>query len=109
VELALLLPRLRPFFPRLAVACLVLDLLLLGYRYNPIVAPGLDLAPPPSLAYLIARAHGPEAPFRVEGEAFDLMPGLPAVYGLWDARGNDPMRPAVGARMVGEALMADYR
>lgn len=109
VELALLLPRLRPSFPRLAVACLALDLLLLGYRYNPIVPRELDLAPPPSLAFLVAAAHGPEAPFRVLGEGFDLMPGLPAVYGLWDARGNDPMRPAAGASMVGEALMANYR
>jgi hypothetical protein len=110
VEVALLVPRLRPAFPRLALVCVALDLALLGWRYNPIVARDLDLQPPPALAHLIAAAHGPEAPFRVTGEVYDMMPGLPAVYGLWDARGNDPMRPAAGARMVGRALVADnYR
>ncbi len=108
-ELALLIPRLRPAFPRLAVACLALDLFLLGWRYNPIVPPRLDLAPPPALAYVIAASHGPEAPFRVVGGGFDMMPGLPAVYGLWDARGNDPMRPAAAALQVGQALMDGYR
>ena len=35
--LALLVPRLRPWFPRIAVAGLALDLALLGLRYQPAV------------------------------------------------------------------------
>ena len=101
---ALLVPRLRRAFPAAVVACVALDLALLGWRYNPIVPRSFDLAPPPALAYLIAAARGPEAPFRVTGELYDLMPELPAIYGLWDTRGNDPMRPAAAARMVRQVL-----
>jgi hypothetical protein len=102
--IALLVPRLRRAFPAAVVACVALDLALLGWRYNPIVPRSLDLAPPPALAYLIAATRGPEAPFRVTGELYDLMPELPAIYGLWDTRGNDPMRPAAAARMVRQVL-----
>ncbi|HXO22376.1 MAG TPA: YfhO family protein [Thermoanaerobaculia bacterium] len=102
--LALLVPRWRPAFPPVAVACLALDLLLLGVRYNPIVPASFDLAPPPSLAFLVERNRGPEAPFRVLAEGYDLASNLPAFYGLWDPRGNDPMRPAAAARVVGKAF-----
>ncbi len=106
---ALLVPRLRPAFPAVVLAAVALELALLGWRYNPVVRSDLDLSPPPALAYLIAASRGPEAPFRVSAEGADLMPELPAIYGLWDVRGNDPMRPAAAARMVRQALQPGDR
>jgi hypothetical protein len=98
---ALLVPRLRPRFAPLAVAAVTLDLFLLGVRYHPAVPARLDLAPPPTIAYLMQRQEQAPAPFRVSCEDFDLPPNLNALYGLWDPRGYDPMRPEDAARMVG--------
>jgi len=100
---ALLVPRLRPGFAPLAVAAVTVDLFLLGVRYHPPVPARLDLAPPPTLAWLMQRqqAAGAAAPFRVSFEDFDLPSNLNALYGLWDPRGYDPMRPEDPARMVG--------
>nr|MDP9122773.1 hypothetical protein [Acidobacteriota bacterium] len=50
---ALLVPRLRRLFPWVAVACLGLDLGLLGGHYLPLVPARFDLAPPPAVAALI--------------------------------------------------------
>ncbi|HEV7518484.1 MAG TPA: hypothetical protein VGR07_19480, partial [Thermoanaerobaculia bacterium] len=102
--LALVSRRLRPWFPQIAVAGLALDLLLLGVRYQPAVPQRFDLAPPPALAYLVEEARRSPVPFRVIAEGYDLMPNLGALYGLWDPRGNDPMRPAAAARVVGRRL-----
>ncbi|MEA2694542.1 MAG: hypothetical protein QOJ16_3929 [Acidobacteriota bacterium] len=107
--LALVSQRLRPWFPRIAIAGLALDLLLLGVRYQPAVPRRFDLAPPPALAYLIAEARRSPVPFRVIAEGYDLMPNLAALYGLWDPRGNDPMRPAAAARVVGRGLRGSYQ
>jgi hypothetical protein len=98
---ALLVPRLRAGFAPLAVAAVTLDLFLLGVRYHPPVPARLDLAPPPTVAYLMQRQQEAPAPFRVSFEDFDLPPNLNALYGLWDPRGYDPMRPEDAARMVG--------
>lgn len=102
---ALLVPRLRPFFPPVAVAAVTLDLFLLGVRYHPPAPARLDLAPPPSVAWLMDRSRAAKAaggpPFRVSFEDFDLPSNLNALYGLWDPRGYDPMRPEDAARMVG--------
>jgi hypothetical protein len=98
---ALLVPRLRPGFAPLALSATVLDLFLLGCRYHPAVPPPLDLAPPPTLAYLMRQSQAAATPFRVSFEDFDLPPNLNALYGLWDPRGYDPMRPEDAARMVG--------
>ncbi|HYL05728.1 MAG TPA: hypothetical protein VE075_06795 [Thermoanaerobaculia bacterium] len=98
---ALLAPRLRPRFAPLAVAAVTLDLFLLGVRYHPPVPARLDLAPPPTVAYLMQRQEQSPAPYRVSFEDFDLPPNLNALYGLWDPRGYDPMRPEDAARMVG--------
>jgi hypothetical protein len=98
---ALLVPRLRPGFAPLVVAAVTLDLFLLGVRYHPPVPAQLDLAPPPTLAYLERQAEAAGAPFRVSFEDFDLAPNLNVLYGLWDPRGYDPMRPEDAARMVG--------
>jgi len=98
---ALLVPRLRPSFPALAVAAVTLDLFLLGVRYHPPVPARLDLAPPPTVAWLMQRQAAAREPYRVSFEDFDLPPNLNALYGLWDPRGYDPMRPEDAARMVG--------
>jgi hypothetical protein len=98
---ALLVPRLRPGFPALAVAAVTLDLFLLGVRYHPPVPARLDLAPPPTVAWLMQRQPAVREPYRVSFEDFDLPPNLNALYGLWDPRGYDPMRPEDAARMVG--------
>jgi hypothetical protein len=116
----LLVPRLRPGFAPLVVAAVALDLFLLGVRYHPPVPARLDLAPPPTVAFLMrqsadgaggaggadraggaAAAGGAGSPFRVSFEDYDLPPNLNALYGLWDPRGYDPMRPEDAARMTG--------
>jgi Bacterial membrane protein YfhO len=98
---ALLVPRLRPSFPVLAVGAVTVDLFLLGVRYHPPVPARLDLAPPPTVAWLMERQAAAREPYRVSFEDFDLPPNLNALYGLWDPRGYDPMRPEDAARMVG--------
>jgi hypothetical protein len=107
---ALLVPRLRPAFAPLVVVAVTLDLFLLGVRYHPPVPARLDLAPPPSVAFLVRQAEigaggaagaGAVSPFRVSFEDFDLPPNLNVLYGLWDPRGYDPMRPEDAARMTG--------
>jgi hypothetical protein len=99
---ALLAPRLRPAFPALVVAAATADLFLLGVRYHPPVPARLDLAPPPTVAYMMRRQQAAAVtPFRVSFEDFDLPSNLNALYGLWDPRGYDPMRPEDAARMVG--------
>jgi hypothetical protein len=106
---ALLVPRLRPSFAPLAVAAVTLDLFSLGVRYHPAVPARLDLAPPPPVAYLMERARAAAAPVRVSFENYDLPPNLNALYGLWDPRGYDPMRPHDAARLVGWWLGRRYR
>jgi Bacterial membrane protein YfhO len=98
---ALLVPRLRPGFPVLAVGAVTVDLFLLGVRYHPPVPARLDLSPPPTVAWLMERQAAAGEPYRVSFEDFDLPPNLNALYGLWDPRGYDPMRPEDAARMVG--------
>lgn len=73
---------------------LLCDLALLGARYHPLVPSEQQLATPRSIAWLQERLREAPEPFRVVGAGWDLLPNLGAVYGLWDARGNDPMRPA---------------
>jgi hypothetical protein len=106
--LVLVSRRLRPWFPWIAVAGLALDLLLLGVRYQPAVPRRFNLAPPPALAWLVEEARRSPVPFRVIAEGYDLMPNLASLYGLWDPRGNDPMRPAAAARVVGLGLRGSY-
>jgi hypothetical protein len=101
---ALLLPRLRPRFPAMAVAGVTIELLLLGARYQPAVDPRFDLAAPPALSFLVGQARVAAAPFRVLAEGRDLHANLGALYGLWDPRGNDAMRPSAAARVVAQCL-----
>ncbi len=97
-------PEARRRFARVAVAGLLLDLVLLGVRFNPVVPAALDLAPPPSLAFLMDRARSSPEPFRVLADGYDLQPSLAALYGLWDPRSADPMQPRGTARFVDERL-----
>ena len=98
---ALAVPRLRAGFAPLALAAVTADLFLLGCNYHPPVPARLGLAPPPAVAFVQERARAAAQPFRVACEGFDLPPNLGALYGLWDPRGYDPMRPEDAARLVG--------
>ena len=101
---ALLLPAGRRRFAETALAVLVLDLFLLMVRYHPVPAPGLDLTPPPALAFLMDRARTSREPFRVLAKGYDLHPSLGPMFGLWDARSSDPMHPAGSSRFVRRRL-----
>jgi len=102
------------------LAALIVDLGLLGIRYNPVVPAELDLTPPPALAWVVERQreamemYGPcepggLQPFRVLGDEWTLLANVPALYGLWNLRGHDPMRPAAPARFVDRASLGRYR
>ena len=104
VAVTLRVPRLRPAFPGVALAAVALDLALLGARYHPVLPPAYDLAPPPSLRFLIDEERRSPEPFRVLAESGDLLPNLGPYYGLWDVRGNDPMQPAAPAFVVGRSF-----
>ena len=98
----------RAVLPRAILAGVVLDLFLAGIRYQAAVPGELNLSPPPALAYLAERAHEANAPFRVIARGYDLLPNLGVLYGLWDPRGNDPMRPAEAFRSV-RARLAPHK
>ncbi|HEX2252181.1 MAG TPA: hypothetical protein VHQ65_02810 [Thermoanaerobaculia bacterium] len=105
VALCFALPRLRPWAGRAAVAALVLDLFVFGVRYNPVMAPEHDLAAPPVLARLAELAA--DRPVRMIAEQGELLPNLPALFGLWDPRGNDPMRPHLASMFVAGVLQGE--
>ncbi|MFN7961929.1 MAG: hypothetical protein U0002_11710 [Thermoanaerobaculia bacterium] len=106
--LALALPRLRPWAPRLAVLALAVDLGLLGLRYNPRVAPQYALAPPPALQWLERAAASEPAPLRVVARGFNFLPHLNTLYGLWDPRTGDPMAAAAVDRFEQRLLPPTY-
>jgi len=101
---ALVLPGARRQFALVVMAALLLDLGLLGVRFNPVPPRGLDLSPPPSLAFLLDQARSSPEPFRVLADGYDLQPNLAAVYGLWDPRSCDPMQVSGSARFVNGGL-----
>ncbi|HEV8631004.1 MAG TPA: YfhO family protein [Thermoanaerobaculia bacterium] len=88
----LLVPRARRAFPAVIVSLTLLDLLLLGVRFNPLVPGDEDLGAPPAVARLLAARRG-APPFRVAAVGPALLPNLAALYGLADARVYDPMAP----------------
>jgi hypothetical protein len=98
------LPRWRRAFAAVALAAVTADLFLLGAPYYPALPHRFDLAPPPALAFLIAQTRSVPDPFRVAAENRDLLPNLGVLYGLWDPRGNDPMRPADATRLLAARL-----
>lgn len=103
-------PRLRRAFPAVAVAALGLDLFLLFVRYHPAVSgEAFSLAAPPALARLAEEARQAPEPFRVMAEGRDLEPDLGALYGLWDPRGYDPMRPADAALVAGRGFLPRFK
>ena len=104
-------PRLRRAFPAVALVVVAADLFVLGVRYHALVPPDLDLSPdeaPPALAWLVERQREARTPFRVSGEGTDLFPNLPAAYGLWSARVNDPMQPRAASLLVRRRLGAHF-
>jgi hypothetical protein len=105
----LLHPRLRRAAPLVAVAALGLDLGLLLARYHPAVPASFDLAAPPALARLADEARKAPEPFRVMAEGNDLEPDLGALYGLWDPRGYDPMRPADATLVAGRGFLPRFK
>lgn len=94
---ALAVPRWRRALPVVVLPLLAADLALAGARYNPLVSPELDLAPPEGVRFLRTR-EGP--PFRVHAVGPRFLPYLPSIYELWDARGFDPMRPGEAERIM---------
>ena len=98
------LPRRRPAFAAVALVAVTADLFLLGAPYYPALPRQLDLVPPPALAFMIRQARTSPVPFRVVAEKRDLLPSLAVLYGLWDPRGNDPMRPANAQRLLAARL-----
>jgi hypothetical protein len=101
---ALLVPSWRRRFPAVAAVGVAAELFVLGGRYQPAVAPSFNLAPPPALAFLASQARGAAGPFRVAAVGRDLHANLGALYGLWDPRGNEPMRPVAAARLAARLL-----
>jgi hypothetical protein len=101
---ALLVPRWRRRFAVAAAAGAVAELFVFGVRLQPAIDPRFDLAPPAALGFLMGRQHSAPAPFRVLAEGRDLHANLGALYGLWDPRGYDPLRPAAAALVAGERL-----
>lgn len=102
----LLVPRLHPWFPRVALVGLAAELFLLGVRFHPLIRQPYDLAPPPALAYLMEQARKSPEPFRVYADRFDLHPNLAAAFGLWEPRHDDPMHPWSSSRFVRRRLLA---
>ena len=101
------IPRGRAVFGVVAIGVLFVDLLLVGYRYNPVLPEAAWPSLPTALGNLVtARA---EEPFRFAAEEWDFPANLPAVFGLWDPRGNDPMRPVASARYVARHLEGSAR
>lgn len=105
-----------PGLPRrlgwLAVALTLIDLGLVGVRYNPVVPEEMDMGtaggePPAVIAELERRAGGP--PFRVLGEGYSLVPNLSGLYGLWQPRYNDPAAPGLASRFLAMRMEGEYR
>lgn len=87
-------PRLRSRFAALATIAVAIDLLLLGVASQPRVPAELDLRPPEAIRDLSSRVADLDVPCRVSASEDRLLPYLPALYGLWDPRGSDALRPA---------------
>jgi hypothetical protein len=109
VGVALARPRLRRAVPALAVLALGLDLSLLLVRYHPSLPETFDLAAPPAVARLADEARRAPEPFRVMAEGRDLESDVGALYGLWDPRGYDPMRPADAALVAGRGFLPRFK
>jgi hypothetical protein len=91
--------------PWLLVGCLALDLGLLNAGFLPVLPPAFDLSPVPPIPLLMReRAAAPASPWRVMAYDSGLLPNLSALYGLWDARSNDPMHPARASLVVNFGL-----
>lgn len=101
--LALALSRGRAF-PAVALAGLTLELFVLGVRFHPVVPATMSLDPPPAVAALQAARELAALPFRSIAAGGRLLPYLPAIHGLWDPRGFDPMRPGHALQLLRKRL-----
>jgi hypothetical protein len=91
--------------PWLLVTFLVLDLGLLNAGFLPVLLRDFDLSPVPPIDRLTGeRAAAPDSPWRLMAYDPALLPNLSALYGLWDARANDPMHPARAALVVSHGI-----
>lgn len=102
--LTLAVPAWRVAFTAAALAGVTAELFLLGVTYHPSLASDRALEAPPALAFLVGQARRAAQPFRILAVGSDLPPNLAAAYGLWDPRGNDPMRPADALQLLGTRL-----
>jgi hypothetical protein len=102
--LTLAVPGWRAAFGAAALAGVTAELFLLGVTYHPSLASDRALEAPPALAFLVREARRAPQPFRILAAGSDLPPNLAAAYGLWDPRGNDPMRPADALQLLGARL-----
>jgi Bacterial membrane protein YfhO len=102
--LTLAVPGWRVAFTAAALAGVTAELFLLGVTYHPCLASDRGLEPPAALAFLVGQARRAPQPFRILAVGSDLPPNLAAAYGLWDPRGNDPMRPADALQLLGARL-----
>lgn len=95
---ALLVERWRPRVAWICAVGLAMELAVLAARYQPAVPAALDLEPGTAVRALAVRPG--ESPWRVVAFGYTLAPDLGALWGLWDPRGNDPMRPAAAAELL---------
>lgn len=87
----------RRWFPWVAMVGLALELVPFAARYEPRLDARRDLTLPAALDVL---RPADAALFRVLAPGGEWPANLPALAGLWDPRGNDPMRPAAADRLV---------
>jgi len=100
VALAIVVPRLRPRFAAYSAAAVGIELLALGAGTAPRVGPEMDFRPTPVVRELAARVAALAFPCRVSALEGRLVPYLPALYGLWDPRGYDALRPAAALTLL---------
>lgn len=87
-----------------AIVVLGIELFGLGLRYHPIAPPAMDLAPPKIVARLQELVAAQPEPVRSIAMGGRFLGYVPAIYGLWDPRGWDPMRPAAATQLLREQL-----
>lgn len=97
-----LVPRLRPRLAIFGAAALSLELLVVGWLVTPVLPASLELEPPAGFRAAIASAleERPDVPPRFAAMGWDAHPNLAVLWGLWDVRGNDPMRPWAPAAVL---------
>ena len=99
---ALAVPRWRPQLATVCFLGLLAELALPAARFQPAVDRGETLLPPAEVGSLAPAPDG--EPFRTLASGGALPPNLGALAGIWDPRGNDPMRPARATSVLSARL-----